>query len=58
MLETWGYFDTLLDIVPFEKLIQDGVKKYVRSIYRYYREASGEEDSEEEEEEEEESEES
>ena len=52
MLESWGNFDTLLDIVPFEKLVQDGVKKYVRSIYRYYREASGEEDSEEEEEEE------
>ena len=53
MLETWGC-ETLLDIVPFEKLVRDGVKRYVRLVYRYYYEACGEEEVSEEEEESEE----
>jgi hypothetical protein len=41
LLETWA-FGMLLDIVPFEQLVKDGVEKYVTSVERYERVASGE----------------
>ena len=48
MLETWAY-GILLDIVPFEQLVKDGVEKYVTSVERYERVAHGEEEDEDEE---------
>ena len=58
MLETWAY-QILLDIVPFEKLVKDGVKRYLACLYRYqaraerlaWGEGGGAEEEEEEEEE-------
>ena len=34
MLETWAY-EILLNIVPFEKLVKDGVKRYLACLDRY-----------------------
>jgi hypothetical protein len=39
LLETWAY-GMLLDIVPFEQLVKDGVEKYVTSVKRYEKVAS------------------
>ncbi|KIM38701.1 hypothetical protein M413DRAFT_29938 [Hebeloma cylindrosporum] len=36
MLEAW-VCGTILDIIPFEKLVKDGVERYVRSLERYER---------------------
>jgi hypothetical protein len=41
----------LLDIIPFEQLVKDGVEKYVTSVERYERVASGEGEDEDEDEE-------
>ena len=43
MLETWAC-GILLDIVPFEQLVKDGIERYMASVERYERVAFEEEE--------------